>query len=151
MAKKIKSIVKLQIPAGKAAPAPPVGTALGPHGINIMQFCKEYNAKTASMTGTIVPVDIDLSRPLVLVHSQNTAGPRAFAQSRRNRKRLRSAEPQQSRHGHAQTGTRDRGTKDEGLERCGCRRRDADDRRHRPQYGNRNQGIMNCSGSARAR
>lgn len=60
MAKKIKAIVKLQIPAGKAAPAPPVGTALGPHGINIMQFCKEYNAKTASMTGTIVPVDITI-------------------------------------------------------------------------------------------
>jgi large subunit ribosomal protein L11 len=60
MAKKIKAIVKLQIPAGKAAPAPPVGTALGPHGINIMQFCKEYNAKTASMAGTIVPVDITI-------------------------------------------------------------------------------------------
>ena len=60
MAKKIKALVKLQIPAGKAAPAPPVGTALGPHGINIMQFCKEYNAKTLSMAGTIVPVDITI-------------------------------------------------------------------------------------------
>ncbi len=60
MAKKVKALVKLQIPAGKAAPAPPVGTALGPHGINIMQFCKDYNARTQSMTGTIVPVEITI-------------------------------------------------------------------------------------------
>ena len=60
MAKKAKAIVKLQVPAGKATPAPPVGTALGPHGINIMQFCKEYNAKTASMAGIIVPVEITI-------------------------------------------------------------------------------------------
>src|SRR5574341_509111 len=58
--KKVKAIVKLQVPAGKATPAPPVGTALGPHGINIMQFCKDYNAKTASMAGTIVPVEITI-------------------------------------------------------------------------------------------
>lgn len=58
--KKAKAIVKLQVPAGKATPAPPVGTALGPHGINIMQFCKEYNAKTASMAGMIVPVEITI-------------------------------------------------------------------------------------------
>lgn len=60
MGKKVKAIVKLQVPAGKATPAPPVGTALGPHGINIMQFCKEYNARTASMVGTIVPVEITI-------------------------------------------------------------------------------------------
>ena len=60
MAKKAKAIVKLQVPAGKATPAPPVGTALGPHGINIMQFCKEYNAKTASMAGMIVPCEITI-------------------------------------------------------------------------------------------
>ena len=60
MAKKVKAIVKLQIPAGKATPAPPVGTALGPHGINIMQFCKEYNAKTQSMAGAVVPAEITI-------------------------------------------------------------------------------------------
>ena len=60
MAKKIKTIVKLQIPAGKANPAPPVGTALGPHGINIMGFCKEYNEKTAKQTGSIIPVDLTI-------------------------------------------------------------------------------------------
>lgn len=60
MGKKVKAIVKLQVPAGKATPAPPVGTALGPHGINIMQFCKDYNSRTAAMTGTIVPVEITI-------------------------------------------------------------------------------------------
>jgi len=58
MAKKIKAIIKLQIPAGKATPAPPVGPALGQHGVNIMAFCKEYNARTSSQVGTIIPVEI---------------------------------------------------------------------------------------------
>lgn len=56
MAKKVMALVKLQIPAGKATPAPPVGTALGPHGVNIMQFTKEFNAKTADQVGMIIPV-----------------------------------------------------------------------------------------------
>ncbi|KXO16299.1 50S ribosomal protein L11 [Peptoniphilus sp. GNH] len=56
MAKKVVAIVKLQIPAGKATPAPPVGTALGPHGVNIMQFTKEFNAKTQEQMGLIIPV-----------------------------------------------------------------------------------------------
>ncbi len=58
MAKKIKAIVKLQIVAGKATPAPPVGPALGQHGVNIMAFCKDYNDQTASQAGSIVPVEI---------------------------------------------------------------------------------------------
>jgi large subunit ribosomal protein L11 len=58
MAKKIKAVIKLQIPAGKANPAPPVGPALGQHGINIMAFCKDYNEKTASQAGSIIPVEI---------------------------------------------------------------------------------------------
>ncbi len=60
MAKKVKAIVKLQITAGKANPAPPVGPALGQHGVNIMAFCKEYNARTQSMAGTVVPVEITI-------------------------------------------------------------------------------------------
>ena len=58
MAKKVKAIIKLQIQAGKATPAPPVGPALGQHGINIMAFCKEYNEKTASQEGFIIPAEI---------------------------------------------------------------------------------------------
>jgi large subunit ribosomal protein L11 len=56
--KKVAQMIKLQIPAGQATPAPPVGTALGPAGINIMDFCKQYNAQTQAQTGTIVPVEI---------------------------------------------------------------------------------------------
>lgn len=58
MAKKIVAIVKLQIEAGKANPAPPVGPALGQHGVNIMQFCKEYNARTQGQAGIVIPVEI---------------------------------------------------------------------------------------------
>ncbi|HEY4544724.1 MAG TPA: 50S ribosomal protein L11 [Tissierellaceae bacterium] len=60
MAKKVIGLVKLQIPAGKATPAPPVGTALGPHGVNIMQFTKEFNAKTADQAGMIIPVEMTI-------------------------------------------------------------------------------------------
>jgi large subunit ribosomal protein L11 len=56
--KKVAAVVKIQIQAGKATPAPPVGTALGPHGVAIMDFCKAYNAATESQTGTVVPVEI---------------------------------------------------------------------------------------------
>jgi large subunit ribosomal protein L11 len=60
MAKKVKAVVRLQIPAGKANPAPPVGTALGPHQINIMAFCKEYNARTQHQIGSIIPAEITI-------------------------------------------------------------------------------------------
>jgi large subunit ribosomal protein L11 len=58
--KKIKAIVTLQIPAGKANPAPPVGPALAQHGINLMQFCKDYNARTASQVGNIIPAEVTI-------------------------------------------------------------------------------------------
>jgi large subunit ribosomal protein L11 len=58
VSKKVKAIIKLQIEAGKANPAPPVGPALGQHGVNIMAFCKEYNARTSGMAGSVVPVEI---------------------------------------------------------------------------------------------
>lgn len=60
MAKKVVGSVKLQIPAGKANPAPPVGTALGPHGVNIMQFCKDFNARTSKEGETVIPVVITI-------------------------------------------------------------------------------------------
>lgn len=58
MAKKVVGIIKLQVTAGKANPAPPVGPALGQHGVNIMQFCKEYNERTAAQAGLVIPVEI---------------------------------------------------------------------------------------------
>jgi large subunit ribosomal protein L11 len=60
MAKKIKTILRLQIAAGKANPAPPVGPALGQHGVNIMAFCKEYNDRTASFAGSVIPAEITI-------------------------------------------------------------------------------------------
>ena len=60
MAKKVRAVVKLQLPAGKANPAPPVGPALGQHGVNIMGFVKEYNEKTSGQAGTVVPVEITI-------------------------------------------------------------------------------------------
>jgi large subunit ribosomal protein L11 len=56
--KKVKTVIRLQIEAGKATPAPPVGTALGPHGLNIMEFCKSYNERTAPQAGTVIPAEI---------------------------------------------------------------------------------------------
>jgi large subunit ribosomal protein L11 len=58
--KRLAAVVKIQIPAGQATPAPPVGTALGPHGINIMDFCKAYNAQTESQRGMIIPAEISI-------------------------------------------------------------------------------------------
>ena len=60
MAKKIRAVLTLQLPAGKATPAPPVGTALGPHGINIVEFTKSYNEKTADKTGQVIPAQITI-------------------------------------------------------------------------------------------
>ena len=58
--RRVVAIVKIQLPAGKATPAPPVGTALGPHGVQTMEFCKQYNAATEAMVGTIIPVEITI-------------------------------------------------------------------------------------------
>ena len=60
MAKKVTAVVKIQLPAGGATPAPPVGTALGPHGIQTMEFCKQYNAATEAQKGTVIPVEISI-------------------------------------------------------------------------------------------
>ena len=84
MAKKVKAVVKLQIQAGKANPAPPIGPALAPHGVNIMAFCKEYNARTANRMGEIIPAEItifadgsfkfELKSPPASVLLKNAAG-----------------------------------------------------------------------------
>ena len=58
--RRVAAVVKIQIPAGKATPAPPVGTALGPHGVNIMEFCKQYNAATEAQRGNVIPVEISV-------------------------------------------------------------------------------------------
>ena len=73
--KKIMALVKLQIPAGQATPAPPVGPALGQHGANIMDFCKQFNAKTSNQPGMIIPVVITVYHgPELHLHHQDSAG-----------------------------------------------------------------------------
>ena len=75
MAKKVRAIIKLQLEAGKATPAPPVGPALGQHSVNIMGFVKEYNSRTANQVGTIVPVHLTvLRRPLFYLRNPYTSG-----------------------------------------------------------------------------
>ena len=58
--KKVRAVLKIELPAGRATPAPPVGTALGPHGVNIMEFCRAYNERTAQQTGDIIPAEITI-------------------------------------------------------------------------------------------
>ena len=88
--KKLAAIIKLQIQAGAANPAPPVGPALGQHGVNIMEFCKAYNAATESQRGQVDPGrDHGLRGPLVHLHHQDAAGRAADPQGRRGRQGLR--------------------------------------------------------------
>ena len=98
MAKKVQAMVKLQIAAGKATPAPPVGTALGPHGVNIMDFCKNFNAKTASQEGLIIPVVVTVyaDRSYSFITKTPPAAvllsaPRTSRRGRPSRTRTRSA------------------------------------------------------------
>ncbi len=91
MAKKITGYVKLQLPAGKANPSPPVGPALGQHGVNIMAFCKDFNARTATQEGMIIPVVITVysDRSFTFI-TEDAAGQRAPARRRRGSPRRRS-------------------------------------------------------------
>src|ERR1051325_2891269 len=75
MAKPITAVVKLQVPAGQATPAPPVGTALGPHGVNIMEFVKQFNAKTAQAQGMITPVEVTIFKDRTFTFITKTPPP----------------------------------------------------------------------------
>src|SRR5437764_14818865 len=72
MAKPIVAVVKLQVPAGHATPAPPVGTALGPHGVNIMEFVKQFNARTGSAAGMITPVEVTIFKARTFTFNTKT-------------------------------------------------------------------------------
>ena len=105
MAKKVQAMVKLQIAAGKATPAPPVGTALGPHGVNIMDFCKNFNAKTSKDEGLIIPVVVTVyaDRSYTL-HHQDAPGVDPAEARREPGEGLGRAEQEQGRHGHQEAG-----------------------------------------------
>jgi len=91
MAKKITAVVKLQINAGKATPAPPIGSTLGPYGINMMEFIKSYNEKTASMIGSVVPVEVTIYEDRSFVFITKTPPPPTLSRRRLVSKAARHA------------------------------------------------------------
>ena len=98
-------MVKLQIAAGKATPAPPVGTALGPHGVNIMDFCKNFNAKTAGQEGLIIPAVVTIyADRSYIVHHEDAAGLDSAEARGEHRQGLGRAEQEQGRHRHGEAG-----------------------------------------------
>ena len=136
MAKKIRIVLTLQLPAGKATPAPPVGTALGPHGINIVEFTKSYNEKTADKAGQIIPAQITIFEDRSFTFILKTP-PAADLLRKAAGVEKGSMTPKREGVGRV---TRDQvreiaGHQDDRPQRQRCRGRDAPDRRHRPLMG----------------
>ena len=119
MAKKIQAFVKLQMPAGAATPAPPVGTALGPHGVNIMEFCKQFNARTQSQSGMVIPVEITIfaDRSFTFITKTPPAADLLLKKAAGIEKGSRPAEPDQGRQGHPGAGPEDRRDQDARSQR----------------------------------
>ncbi len=118
MAKKIRTVLTLQLPAGKATPAPPVGTALGPHGINIVEFTKSYNEKTADKTGQVIPAQITIFEDRSFSFILKT--PPAADLLRKAAGVEKGCRDDQARHrraGHQGPGPRDRGDQDDRSQR----------------------------------
>ena len=147
MAKKVIKVVKLQVPAGKANPAPPIGPALGQAGVNIMQFCKEFNARTADQAGLIIPVVITVFEDRSFTFETKTP-PAAVLLRIAAGIEKGSGEPnkQQGRDGQAQQSARNRRAEDAGPERGFRRSRDADGRRNGPQHGHCCRRLMGFDG-----
>ncbi len=108
--KKVSALIKLQIEAGKANPAPPLGPALGSHGVNIMDFCKAYNAKTQDKMGQIIPVEITVYEDRSFDFILKT--PPAAQEGRRHHQGHRQPADHQGRFGHQGSGPRDRRNQD---------------------------------------
>ena len=142
MAKKIRIVLTLQLPAGKATPAPPVGTALGPHGINIVEFTKSYNEKTADKAGQIIPAQITIFEDRSFTFVLKT--PPAADLLRK----AAGVDKGSSTSGRETVGTRhprpaprDRHHQAGRPQRQRHRGRDAAGRGHRPQHGHRGRGL----------
>jgi large subunit ribosomal protein L11 len=115
--KKIAALVKVQLQAGQATPAPPVGTALGPHGVNIMDFVKQYNAATDTQRGTSSRGDHDLRGPVVLLHHQDPARAWELIKKAAGVQKKRRAAQDQGRHDDQGAGPGHRRDQDEGPQR----------------------------------
>ena len=138
MAKKVLTLIKLQIPAGAANPAPPVGPALGQHGVNIMEFCKAFNAQTQQDAGTIIPVEITVYEDRSFDFITKTP-PAAVLIKEAAGIDKGSGEPHTEKVGSITRGPGppDRRAQDARPERQRPRRRHQDHRRHRPLDGRR--------------
>ena len=142
MAKKVLTLIKLQIPGGQANPAPPVGPALGQHGVNIMEFCKAFNAQTAQENGRIIPVEITVYEDRSFDFITKTP-PAAVLIKEALRLEKGSGEPNREKVGRLtpRPAPLDRGDEDAGPERPRRRAGDADHRRDGPEHG-RGDGAM---------
>ena len=114
MAKKVTGFVKLQVPAGAANPAPPVGTALGPHGVNIMEFCKQFNARTQSQAGMIIPVVVTIYADRSFTFITKTPPAPNLAQEGARAREGHRAQPNRNKvgQGHPGAGQEDRRDQD---------------------------------------
>ena len=142
MAKKVVGMVKLQIPAGQANPSPPVGPALGQHGVNIMEFCKAFNARTNAQMGLIIPVIITVfsDRSFTFITKTPPAAV-LLKKAAKVEKGSEGAQPREGRDGDARSGPGNRDPENARSERQ--RRRDgrAHHRRNRPQHGHRSRRM----------
>ena len=149
MAKKIETYIKLQVPAGKANPSPPVGPALGQHGVNIMEFCKQFNAQTQGMeAGIPVPVVITVYSDRSFTFIMKTPPATVLLKKAAGiEKGSGTPNTEQGRQGHAQAARGDREDQDAGLERGGPRRGRPHHRGQRPQHGRRGGGLCHGEGT----
>lgn len=115
MAKKIVGYIKLQVPAAQANPSPPIGPALGQHGVNIMEFCKAFNARTQGQEGMIIPVVITVFRSVFYLYYQDPAGIDIVKKGRSDRQRLQNPQSGQGRQGQSKTNRRNRQAQNAGL------------------------------------
>ena len=140
MAKPVQAMVKLQCNAGNATPAPPVGPALGQHGINIMEFCKQFNARTQNQAGLVIPVVITIYSDRSFTFVTKTP-PAAVLLKRAAGERLGRSEPQQGRQGDTRAGAGDRRAEGARFELRLARGGRADGEGHRPKHGHRSRRI----------
>ena len=136
MAQKVTGYIKLQIPAGKATPAPPVGPALGQHGVNIMAFTKEFNERTKNDVGLVIPVVITVyaDRSFTFITKTPPRG-RSHQEGLRHRQGLRRSQQDQGREDHEGAGPQNRRNQNARSERRERRVGHEHGRRHRPQHG----------------